>query len=206
MIEAINWLIEEHVKVINMSLAGPDNAILKAVVNAANKQGAFIVAAAGNEGPAAAAVFPAGYQDVIAVSAIDQHQQPYRWSNQGTYIDYSAFGVNVLTAQSQRRTGRESGTSMAAPVVSAALACIVARRQNAAENRSDVLSALAEKAIDLGPTGKDRIHVWSVLPGPFPPVSNYKTPFIKFFQKIGNKSIFDPLSKCHSKQTRGNLK
>ncbi|GAC28923.1 S8 family serine peptidase [Brumicola pallidula] len=163
MIEAINWLIEEHVKVINMSLAGPDNAILKAVVNAANKQGAFIVAAAGNEGPAAAAVFPAGYQDVIAVSAIDQHQQPYRWSNQGTYIDYSAFGVNVLTAQSQRRTGRESGTSMAAPVVSAALACIVARRQNAAENRSDVLSALAEKAIDLGPTGKDPIFGFGAI-------------------------------------------
>jgi subtilisin family serine protease len=103
-------------------------------------------------------VFPAGYEDVIAVSAIDQHQQPYRWSNQGTYIDYSALGVNVLTAQSQRRTGRESGTSMAAPVVSAALACTLARIKSAATvTRSEVLSALAEKAIDLGPPGKDPI-------------------------------------------------
>jgi hypothetical protein len=158
MIEAINWLIEEDVKVINMSLAGPDNVILKAVINAAHEQGAYIVGAAGNEGPAADPVFPAGYEDVIAVSAIDQHQQPYRWSNQGTYIDYSALGVNVLTAQSQRRTGRESGTSMAAPVVSAALACTLARIKSAATvTRSEVLSALAEKAIDLGPPGKDPI-------------------------------------------------
>jgi hypothetical protein len=164
MIEAINWLIEEDVKVINMSLAGPDNAILKAVINAAHKQGAYIVAAAGNEGPAADAVFPAGYEDVIAVSAIDQHQQPYRWSNQGTYIDYSAFGVNVLTAQSQQRTGRESGTSIAAPVVSAALACAVARIKNAATvTRSEVLSALAEKAIDLGPVGKDPIYGFGAI-------------------------------------------
>jgi subtilisin family serine protease len=158
MIEAINWLIEEHVNVINMSLAGPDNAILKAVINAALGQGIFIVAAAGNEGPAAAAVFPAGYEDVIAVSAIDQNQQPYRWSNQGSHIDYAALGVNVLTAQSQDRTGRESGTSMAAPVVSAALACTLANIDDTSEfNRSKVLSALAAKAIDLGPIGKDPI-------------------------------------------------
>ncbi|MFQ3207290.1 MAG: minor extracellular protease Epr [Glaciecola sp.] len=155
MIEAINWLIEEHVNVINMSLAGPDNAILKAVINAALEKGVFIVAAAGNEGPAAAAVFPAGYEDVIAVSAIDQNQQPYRWSNQGSHIDYAALGVNVLTAQSQDRTGRESGTSMAAPVVSAALACTLASIPEF--NRIAILSALAAKAIDLGPVGKDPI-------------------------------------------------
>jgi len=164
MIEAINWLIEEHVKVINMSLAGPDNAILKAVINAAHKQGAFIVAAAGNEGPAAAAVFPAGYDDVIAVSAIDQDQQPYRWSNQGSHIDYAALGVNVLTAQSQQRTGRESGTSMAAPVVSAALVCTLAGIDDTPEfDRSKVLSALTERAIDLGPVGKDPIYGFGAI-------------------------------------------
>jgi minor extracellular protease Epr len=155
MIEAINWLIEEHANVINMSLAGPDNAILKAVINAALEKGVFIVAAAGNEGPAAPVVFPAGYENVIAVSAIDQNQQPYRWSNQGSHIDYAALGVNVLTAQSQDRTGRESGTSMAAPVVSAALACTVASIPEL--SRSQILSALAAKAIDLGPIGKDPI-------------------------------------------------
>jgi subtilisin family serine protease len=158
MIAAINWLIENNVKVINMSLAGPDNAILNAVINAAHGQGAFIVAAAGNEGPAAAAVFPAGYDDVIAVSAIDHLRQPYRWSNRGAYIDYAALGVDVLTAQSRHSTGLESGTSLAAPVVSAALACLLASIKDAPGlDRSTLLSRLADTAIDLGPKGKDPI-------------------------------------------------
>lgn len=157
-INAINWLIIEEVKVINMSLAGPDNAVLSTVVKAAQKQGVFIVAAAGNDGPAAPAVYPAGYDDVIAVSAIDQHQQPYRWSNQGAYIDFAALGVNVLTAQSQQRIGRESGTSMAAPIVSAALACTLANlSESPITSRNKVINKLTEIAVDLGPIGKDPI-------------------------------------------------
>jgi len=157
-INAINWLIIEDVNVINMSLAGPDNAVLSTVVKAAHQQGVFIVAAAGNDGPAAAAVYPAGYDDVIAVSAIDQHQQPYRWSNQGAYIDFAALGVNVLTAQSQQGIGRESGTSMAAPVVSAALACTLANLSNGPiADTNKVINKLTEMAVDLGPVGKDPI-------------------------------------------------
>ncbi len=171
-INAINWMIVEEVKVINMSLAGPDNAMLSTVVKAAYQQGVFIVAAAGNDGPAAPAVYPAGYDDVIAVSAIDQYQQPYRWSNQGAYIDFAALGVNVLTAQSQQRIGRESGTSMAAPIVSAALACTLANlsaspanlsasranlRASRITDRNQVINKLTEIAVDLGPVGKDPI-------------------------------------------------
>ncbi|MFQ3250810.1 MAG: minor extracellular protease Epr [Glaciecola sp.] len=163
-IDAMNWLLEEEVMVINMSLAGPANSILKAVIGAANKQGAYIVAAAGNEGPAAPAVYPAGYEDVVAVSAIDEHQKAYRWSNQGPYIDYAALGVNVVTAQSQQRIGRESGTSMAAPVVSAALVCILAKlAENSVPARAEVMDMLSAKALDLGPKGRDPIYGIGVI-------------------------------------------
>jgi hypothetical protein len=158
MIEALNWLLEQNVTVINMSLAGPDNSMLKRVITATSNKGAFIVAAAGNEGPAAATVYPAGYDNVIAVSAFDNQHQPYRWSNRGDYIDYSALGVNVLSAQPQQRLGKESGTSMAAPVVSAALACLLAKytTQNT-PNRDTILNSLSDQALDLGPIGKDPI-------------------------------------------------
>jgi hypothetical protein len=155
MIAGINWLIEQDVKVINMSLAGPDNKILQAVLTSAMAKGALIIAAAGNEGPAAPPMFPAAYKDVIAVSAIDQFQQPYRWSNRGDYVDYSALGVNVLTAQSGQRVGRESGTSIAAPYVTAALACLIAK---IGVNRNQLLEKLNESTIDLGPRGKDPIY------------------------------------------------
>ncbi len=158
MIEALNWMLEQVVEVINMSLAGPDNRILERVINAATDKGAFIVAAAGNEGPAAAAVYPAGYDNVIAVSAFDRFHQPYRWSNRGDYIDYSALGVNVLSAQPQQSLGKESGTSMAAPVVSAALVCLLAEHKKHNKlNTANVLTNLSDRAIDLGPKGRDPI-------------------------------------------------
>jgi subtilisin family serine protease len=158
MIEALNWMLEQEVAVINMSLAGPDNNLLRRVISAATDKGAFIIAAAGNEGPAASTVYPAGYENVIAVSAFDEQHQPYRWSNRGEYIDYSALGVNVLSAQPQQSVGKESGTSMAAPVVSAALACLLFEHTaHNILNRATVLAQLLDQAVDLGPKGRDPV-------------------------------------------------
>ncbi|MGS2719697.1 S8 family serine peptidase [Paraglaciecola aestuariivivens] len=156
MIAGLNWLLEQQVKVINMSLSGPANAMLEQIIHAATKRGAFIVAAAGNEGPAAPAVYPAAYPPVIAVSAFDQQLQPYRWANRGDYIDFSALGVNVLSAQPNHSVGKESGTSMAAPVVAAALACIVAK--NKKWDTQKVLHYLLQQAEDLGAKGRDPIY------------------------------------------------
>jgi len=154
-ISGINWLLEQNVTVINMSLAGPDNQILHSVLNAAIAKGAIVIAAAGNEGPAAPPMYPAAYQDVIAVSAIDKNQQAYRWSNRGEYVDYSALGVNVLTAKSGQRIGRESGTSIAAPQVTAAIACLTATY---GKDKKKILDKLNVSAVDLGPKGKDPIY------------------------------------------------
>ena len=154
-ISGINWLLEQNVTVINMSLAGPDNQILHSVLNAAIAKGAIVIAAAGNEGPAAPPMYPAAYQDVIAVSAIDKNQQAYRWSNRGDYVDYSALGVNVLTAKSGQRIGRESGTSIAAPQVTAAIACLTATH---GKDKKKILDKLNVSAVDLGPKGKDPIY------------------------------------------------
>ncbi|SEL33269.1 Subtilase family protein [Colwellia chukchiensis] len=154
-ISGLNWLLEQNIKVINMSLTGPENDILQRVLNAAIAKGAWVIAAAGNEGPAAPAMYPAAYQGVIAVSAIDQQQKPYRWSNRGDYIDYAALGVNVATAQSGGELGRESGTSIAAPVVTATIACLKATH---GDNKKALKAALNQLAIDLGPQGKDPIY------------------------------------------------
>lgn len=164
MVAAINWLVEKNVAVINMSLAGPDNNILRRVIAAATDKGAFIVAAAGNEGPAATAVYPAGYAEVTAISAIDVNDQPYRWSNRGDYIDYAALGVNVLTAQTNQGLGKESGTSMAAPVVSAALACLLAKQSTSKDlERERILTQLSKQAIDMGPKGRDPIYGYGAI-------------------------------------------
>src|SRR3546814_20736826 len=69
----------------------------------------LLVAAAGNEGPHAAPVFPAGYPSVLAVTAVDASLQPYRHANRGDYIDLAAPGVDFWSARSSegRRVGKE---------------------------------------------------------------------------------------------------
>jgi minor extracellular protease Epr len=166
LVRALNWLVEKKVGVINMSLAGPDNKILAIAIQQTLKAEITIVAAAGNEGPAAPAVYPAAYADVIAVTAVDKNQKIYRWANRGDYIDFAAPGVAILTARSKGDFGNETGTSMAAPVVTAAVACIDA----IVKNPANIYMQLKKYAVDLGDKGRDAIFGEGLLiPGQFTP-------------------------------------
>jgi hypothetical protein len=68
---AIAWLVDEDVPVINISITGPKNALLEAAVRAALERGHVIVAPVGNDGPAAPVKYPAAYDGVVAVTAVD---------------------------------------------------------------------------------------------------------------------------------------
>ncbi|MFQ3234848.1 MAG: hypothetical protein ACI9C4_000399 [Paraglaciecola sp.] len=162
-IKGLNWLVSKGVNVINMSLAGPDNQILALVMEKLLERNVIVVAAAGNEGPLAQPLYPAAYQQVVAVSATDHKQQIYRWSNRGEYIDFSALGVNVATAQPGNSFGLESGTSMASPVIAATIACEV---QTLPLNTDGIKQAIISKAIDLGEAGKDPVFGYGlIIPG-----------------------------------------
>ena len=154
LVRALNWLVEQKVIVINMSLAGPDNKILALAIQKTIQSGIAITAAAGNEGPAAPPAYPAAYPDVIAVTAVDNAQKIYRWANRGAYIDFAAIGVGVLTARSTGGLGKETGTSMAAPKVTAAVACIANGTQ---QPLPAMLEALKQHVIDLGAPGRDPV-------------------------------------------------
>lgn len=159
LVRALNWLMAQNVSVINMSLAGPDNQILAKVVAKVIASGKAIVAAAGNEGPAAPPMYPAAYPDVIAATAVDREQHIYRWANRGNHIYFSALGVLVLTARSEGGYGRETGTSMAAPVVSAFMGCELQQKINVA----DAIKNLTARTIDLGKKGRDDIFGYGLL-------------------------------------------
>ena len=85
LVQALNWLIEQDVGVINMSLAGPPNRILETALARVQAKNITIVAAVGNAGPAAPALYPAAYPQVIGVTAVDGKSQVYRWANQGEH-------------------------------------------------------------------------------------------------------------------------
>ncbi|WP_048690555.1 S8 family serine peptidase [Catenovulum maritimum] len=158
LIKGLDWLIQQDVKVINMSLAGPDNSVLAQAVKLAHSQQVTIVAAVGNQGPSAPPMYPAAYPQVIAVTAVDKQAGIYRWANRGEYVDFAAVGVAVKTARGEGEFGAESGTSIATPVVTAYVAC-----EKLAQRNSNFYQTLIQKVTDLGPPGKDSIYGYGLL-------------------------------------------
>jgi len=154
LVSGINWLLSQEVSVINMSLAGPDNPILANVINIALTKNIAIVAAVGNEGPHSPPLYPAAYKNVIGVTAVDDKNRLYRWANRGDYVDFSARGVSVKTARLSGDFGFESGTSMAAPVITAYAACAKYKAEQTSANYLDLLNT---QALDLGDKGYDTL-------------------------------------------------
>jgi hypothetical protein len=122
MLRALHWLKKNNVAVVNLSLAGPEDELLHHAVQELTKAGTVVVAAVGNEGPAAPPSYPAAYEEVIAVTAVDRNLAAYRYANRGDHIDVAAPGVDVWTALPGRREGPQTGTSFAVPYVTAVVA------------------------------------------------------------------------------------
>ncbi len=161
---AVSLLISERVDVINMSFSGPENAVLKRVIERAAELGIGLVAAAGNGGPGSPPAYPAAWPEVIAVTAVDARERVYRQANQGPYVALAAPGVNIWTAASVSGGRLRSGTSYATPFVTAALA--VERMRIPDKSLADVTETLFACAKDLGEAGFDPVYGHGLVSSP----------------------------------------
>ncbi|MBE3584126.1 MAG: S8 family serine peptidase [Limnochordaceae bacterium] len=160
-----------HADVINLSLGvegqpDPDTQqLFRDAINGAIAAGATVVAASGNDLSGQAPVsWPAAYQPVIAVGAIDQSKARAYFSNSGPELDVMAPGVNVLSTSWNKPANsydpdRASGTSMATPIVSG----IVALMRAAGLSPNQVSTVLAQTAMDIGQPGKDNETGYGVI-------------------------------------------
>jgi hypothetical protein len=154
-VRGLDWLGNMKVAVINLSLTGPANPILEAMIQRLSAKGHLLVAAVGNEGPRGAPQFPAAYDKVVGVTAVDGKNRVYLYANHGDYVDFAAPGVDRRVANTEGSTETVSGTSYASPIVAARLAASldvpdVARAKRAVET-------LAAEARDLGAPGRDPV-------------------------------------------------
>ncbi|MFN6978498.1 MAG: S8 family serine peptidase [Gemmobacter sp.] len=156
---ALDLLAVRRAAAINLSLAGPDNAILARVVAQVAARGPVLVAAVGNGGPQGAPAYPAAYPEVIAVTAVDAEGRIWRRAVQGPHVDLAAPGVNVWTAASVSGGRAKTGTSFAAPFVTAA--AYVLRMQGL--GGPALRLRLAALARDLGPAGFDPVYGHGLL-------------------------------------------
>jgi subtilisin family serine protease len=158
---AVNWMVARKVPVINISVAGPRNALVDRVIAAAVARGHVVVAAAGNGGPAAPPAYPAASPGAVAVTAIDRTGLVYLNANRGNYIEISAIGVGIGAEAPDGTMRPHSGTSFAAPFVSAYLARCM--KGIAPQSRLACIRQMETRARDLGAPGRDPIYGYGLL-------------------------------------------
>jgi subtilisin family serine protease/DNA-binding beta-propeller fold protein YncE len=130
-IRAIDYATLMGARVLNNSWGGGALSLaMKDTIDAAAAAGAVFVVSAGNDGEdfAVAPQYPAAYTlpNVVAVAATDENDDLAAFSNFGGSVLLGAPGVRVLSTLPGGQYGRLSGTSMSAPIVSGALALLLA--------------------------------------------------------------------------------
>jgi thermitase len=114
----IIWAVDNGASVINVSIEiiGPSPELENAI-NYAWSQGAIIIAAAGNEG-SQSPVYPAYYENCLAVAATRQDNSLAPLSNYGDWVNVTAPGFNIYSTLPDSDYGYKSGTSFASAYVS----------------------------------------------------------------------------------------
>jgi len=174
LVAAFGWMVQEKVPVINVSLVGPKNAMLERVIADLIAAGYIVVAAVGNDGPAAPPLYPASYQHVVGVTAVDAHRHVLVEAAHGPQVMFASPGADLAAAGSNHGYAAVRGTSFAAPFVAALLAPGLTAPNPA--DAAAAIDALAKTAVDLGPPGRDLTYGFGLVgadyridPGPLVP-------------------------------------
>jgi major intracellular serine protease len=161
-INGINYAIEQRADIISMSLGGPEDlpelhtAIQKAISN-----NILVICAAGNEGDGVDSTdefdYPGSYNEVISVGAIDLERHSSNFSNSNNEVDLVGPGEKILSTFLDGKYATLSGTSMATPHVSGAMALIKALSITSFERdltATELYAQLIKRTVPLGNSPK----------------------------------------------------
>ncbi|WP_059104808.1 S8 family peptidase [Shouchella shacheensis] len=147
-IRGIDWAIENDIDIANLSLGGPTpSQALEDAVNRADNSGVLLVAATGNSG-AGSVSYPARYDSVLAVGAVDSSNQKANFSQYGEGLDIVAPGVEIGSTYLGNSYHSLSGTSMASPHVAGVAALL--KGQHPWLSNDEIRERLKETATPIG--------------------------------------------------------
>jgi subtilisin family serine protease len=141
-VRALGWMAARGVRVVTVSLVGPANPLLDGAIRLARERGVTVVAAVGNDGPAAPPAYPASYPGVIAVTGIDGRGRVLPEAGRALHVDFAAPGADMRAADARGGSSAVRGTSFAAPLVAGRLFArggLEALRSEAARAKPPVL-------------------------------------------------------------------
>ena len=152
-LKSLDYAVGHGAQIVNMSFAGPKDALIERGIAATAARGAVMIAAAGNAGAKSPPLYPAANPNVIAVGATDAQDKLFAASNRGSYIALAAPGVDIFLPAPDDKYQMTSGTSFSAAYVSGLAALMLER--NPTLKAEEVRSMLMNNARDLGSPGRD---------------------------------------------------
>jgi len=159
--DGINWSVNNGIQIISMSLGyDRESPETYEAIKSAYHKGVIMVAATGNDPTKSLIDYPARYDEVIGVTAIDQFEQVGRFCNRdnGLDIELAAPGVDVISTYLNNTYAIASGTSFACPHITGAIALLQAkafRRYSRFLTLHEIKLLLEMNTKDLGTRGKD---------------------------------------------------
>jgi hypothetical protein len=144
-VRALGWMAARGVRVVTVSLVGPANPLLEGAVRLARERGVIVVAAVGNDGPAAPPAYPASYPGVVAVTGIDGRGRLLHEAGRALHVEFAAPGADIRAADASGGARAVRGTSFAAPLVAGRLFArggLDALRAEAAKGKPPVLCGM----------------------------------------------------------------
>jgi serine protease AprX len=177
-LNALDWCLENKerygIRVVSFSVGGESpsdgTSLLDEACDKMVENGLVMCVAAGNSGPAASSiVIPGDAENVITVGAVDRSGNIFELSSRGPTAkgdikpDLVTLGVDVVSALAGSKNGKSSisGTSMAVPQVSGAVALLLQARSDLAP--ADLKRVLLKTTDDLGPSGLDNVYGYGAL-------------------------------------------
>jgi subtilisin family serine protease len=170
--DALKWIANQpDPHIVNMSLGSSYNSVAQGeICQELYDRGCLVIAAAGNENTSAYS-YPAAYDSVMAVAAIDSGSNRAWFSNYGNHIVVSAPGVSCYSTYLNGTFRKLQGTSMASPTVAGLLTLGASYllklnpSMGRATMRDILVKALTNTALDLGASGHDAYYGYGGIQG-----------------------------------------
>jgi subtilisin len=172
----INWLVDQGVDIISMSLGGGFHPSLKAAVDRAVSRGILVIVAAGNSGYVngkSTVGCPANLPNVVAIASYNKEGTLSDFSSRGAEVDFAFPGEDILSTWPGGGYRRISGTSMATPFCSGMVAELLGQQRKADNEGKPLLKRIKTTqdlhahmklvAVDKGPQGFDNGWGWGVV-------------------------------------------